>query len=404
MKGRKLVCLLAALLLLAGCGQRQAQPAPEPTPAAAETPEPTPAVTPEPSPEPSPEPTLCPHPAWENGACTACGALCSHPAHDAQSLLCTVCGTLLPHSYQHFVCTRCGEQAAFNDTAIPRELFRLCEHPGTVEMLSYQTADYRSGLDGTELPPIEKRMAVYLPYGYSEDEKYDVLILVHGMDGTEEYWLLAPQQYDFRYEDYVYTPQLLDNMMEQGLCRKMIIAAPCFYRDSTRRYDYYPPIDRAAFTRELRDSILPALAEHYSTWAEEPTPEAISEAREHFAYAGLSMGSMYVYSSILPECLDLFSFFGCFSGSEGNAYELADRLNAPPDSEYPIALFFNSGGDWDKKYFAPHLQSYRVLVDACDGLRDGENAVFLQLRQHPHVYSAWSLGLYNFLPLLFPEP
>ena len=403
MKRAASLCLALALLLC-GCASAETPAAtPEPAPTAVITPAPTAEPAPVPTPEPTPEPTPCPHELWENGVCAACGEICTHPAHDPETRLCTVCGALVPHSYERFVCTKCGEAAAFNDTAVPRELFRLCEHPGTVEMLRYQTADYRSGLDGAELPPIEKRMAVYLPYGYDPQEKYDVLILVHGMDGTEEYWLLGAQQYDFRYDDYVYTPQLLDNMMEQGLCRKMIVAAPCFYRDSSRRYDYYPPIDRAAFTRELRDAILPALVGQYSTWAEEPTAEAISKAREHFAYAGLSMGSMYVYSAILPENVDLFASFGCFSGSEGNVYDLAEAMNTPPRSEWPIRLFFNSGGDWDKKYFAPHLESYKKLVELCDGLTEGENAVYVVLKNHPHVYSAWSLGLYDFLPLLFPE-
>ena len=42
--------------------------------------------------------------------------------------------------------------------------------------------------------------------------------------------------------------------------------------------------------------------------------DGVAAAREHFAYAGLSMGSIYAYTSIIPECLDLFAWFGFFSG------------------------------------------------------------------------------------------
>lgn len=72
--------------------------------------------------------------------------------------------------------------------------------------------------------------------------------------------------------------------------------------------------DEEQFVRELREDILPFIVQNYSTYAADGSAEAISAARDHFAYAGLSMGSIYAYNSVMPLCLDLFAWFGCFSG------------------------------------------------------------------------------------------
>lgn len=353
---RRLFPLVLPLLLLCACAARQTEPAAaplsEPTPtvfsAPAPSPEPSPAPTPEPTPETSPEPTPSPVP--------------------------------------------CCEDAVFTEDFAPRELFRPCEQAGTVEMLSYTAADPRDGA-----ARIEKRMAVYLPFGYDPAERYDLLILLHGLEGSERYWLVDFHDYDYGKQDYVFTVNLLDQMIARGLCRPMIVAAPSFYRDSARPGDFVRETDQPAFARELRENILPALVEHYSTWAD--TPEAIPEAREHFAYAGLSMGSMYAYGSILPECLDLFASFGCFSGSEGDMRALAALLNEKT-AAYPIRVFYNSCGSWDG-FCAEHQRRYEALTTLCDGLTDGENAAFTLLKNQRHLYGAWALGLYNFLPLLF---
>ena len=429
MKTTRLCCLLLALLLLAGCAAAPAAPAPspEPTPSPTATPVPTPA----PTPEPSPEPTPCAHPAWENGVCTACGALCPHPAHDAETRLCTSCGELIPHNYRNLTCTLCGASAHFADEQIPRWLFRPCEHAGRVETLRY-FVPYLAGDGDTE--PYEKQMTVYLPYGYDPAERYDVLVLLHGLGGSEDYWLAQAQDYHYPSGDYVFTANLLDNMMELGLCRKMIVAAPTFYRippevtlpedggimlpdedeieiegedieilgEDEWYYDFGYDWDLPSFTAELRDGILPAIADNYATWAEDCTIEAIGAAREHFAYAGLSMGSMFAYASVLPRCLDCFAWFGCFAGSDGNMAWLAGQLNSEPLNALPIEMFYNSIGTFDNFYWQ-HTAQYRELVEAADNLTEGQNAVMTEFKGLGHTYASWSLGLYNFLPLLFSE-
>ena len=347
--------------------------------------------------------TSCDHPLWEEGRCARCHILCQHPEHDRETQLCTTCGQFVAHTYVGGNCPRCGRWPALQSDPLPKWLFAPCSASGSVQTLSYETHDYvqERADGGTHLRT--KKLCVYLPYGYDPGEKYDVLILLHGMGDNERYWLLREQEYyDPNEEGYVYTTDLLDNMMAAGLCRKMIIVTPTFYPNSDNVWEFNRWRDQEQFTVELREDILPLIVNTYSTWAEDGSAESISAVREHFAYAGLSMGSIYAYNSILPLCLDLFAWFGCFSGSETYMKITVDALNSVNYEKYPILFFYNSCGVNDGMR-ANHRQQYKQLVEKCPGLTESVNATFTDIYNAAHSYQAWGLGLYNFLLLLFQQ-
>ena len=419
-----LVCL-AASLLAGGCTTRadalrqerdRATPAPAtPAPVLTAAPSPTPTLTP--SPAPTPTPTPCPHPAWTEGVCGSCGAVCPHeewvdgrcamcgqacphPAHDAESRKCVQCGKAVPHDYVKNVCALCGEEPEFLDTNVPRELFEPCTHQGTVEKVEYTTKAYFDEADGKNPDGVKKTLYVYLPYNYDPEGKYDVLLLLHGIACTEKYWLVDKEEYKPFDIDEVRTADLLDNLIDQGYCRPLIVVTPTFYEDSGKMEEYWRRTDQLCFQQEVREDILPMIAEKYATWAEGNTLEDISAQRQHFGVAGLSMGSIYIYTGFLPDSLDLFGWFGCFSGSDGDMSALSRQLNRSPDADYPIYYFYNSIGRLDD-YYGLHLGQYTDLVNKTNGLTEGENAAFTIIRDTGHKYAAWSPGLYNFLSVAF---
>ena len=337
---------------------------------------------------------VCPHETWVNGVCARCGMVCTHPSRDPDTGVCSVCGMALPSPALR------NAAGTFETEELPQDLFSPCSAQGTVELLSYSTHDYGQEERTGVLYPLEKQLAVYLPCGYDPGERYDVLVLVHGMGGSETYWLLGKQEYYGPGSDPVYTTDLLDNMISRGLCRPLIVATPTFYRDSARPGDYQRLREQAQFARELREDILPLLARTYSTYAADGSAEALTAARAHFAYAGLSMGSIYAYNAVLPDCLDLFGWFGCFSGSECDVDQVAAAVNAQEEAGYPVYCFYNCAGTADSMG-PPHYAQYTQLLALCPGLTDGENAAFTDIQGAGHEYRAWGTGLYNFLQVVF---
>ena len=343
----------------------------------------------------------CTHPGWQNGICLSCGTACSHPEHDPVSCVCFTCGKTVRHAYLTSRCPMCGKTPDFSDTVVPLTLFSGSSRPGTVQSVEYATHDYVGERKGAGTLTYYKRMLVYLPHGYDPSQAYNVLVLLHGMGGGEGYWFWQDQLYlAYGSNCYVRTANLLDNMLDAGMCRDMIVVTPTFYRNSSRLSQYDRVPDEEQFVRELREDILPYIVEHYSTYAADGSAEAISSARDHFAYAGLSMGSIYAYNSVLPLCLDLFGWFGCFSGSDCYVDLCIDALNSESNAAYPIRYFYNSIGTSDSM-FTLHRENFIAITDRVNGLTDGENAWFTRIGNVGHEYSAWVLGLYNFLQVVF---
>ena len=66
---------------------------------------------------------------------------------------------------------------------IPQEYFLPADQQGTLVDLYYDT--YESFSYTEKSKPLQKHAVVYLPYGYSKDQKYDVFYLMHGGGGDE---------------------------------------------------------------------------------------------------------------------------------------------------------------------------------------------------------------------------
>ena len=71
----------------------------------------------------------------------------------------------------------------------------------SVQAVTYDTRAYAyeeyfaDELDGRQLP-VEKTMYVYLPHGYSEEQEYSTLYLLHGGSEVAEYWFSMESEED----------------------------------------------------------------------------------------------------------------------------------------------------------------------------------------------------------------
>ena len=370
-----LVLLVAAALLLFGRGA-QRSPAPSETAAPeAALPEPTPEPAPEPTPTPDPTPTPCAH-AWSEGVCLLCGEECAHEAHDAEGAVCLLCGEQRFHHYESGVCTGCGREPVLYTATLPPEYYRKAEEPGTHRREFYEYNNHQYPL------------AVWLPRDYSEDVKYNVILLMPGDKSFYNAWidmdLYAPGG-GYYCMSYVY-----DHIAEEHLCDPFIVVG----------ISNYAGMDESKAGRWICEGILPYIARTYSTWAADDSAEALKEARGHFAIGGLSRGSIQTYDIGMCWCLEYFANFACFSNMS-NADPVAGSLNNSRNRDLGIRCYYATWGAQDKEdYRVRQEEGFHYIVDHVERLTEGENAFALEIDGN-HSWDTWSTSFFDAIQYLF---
>ncbi len=264
-----------------------------------------------------------------------------------------------------------AEQGGHYEGSIPSRYTRDCERGGTVEKFTYQAHDYYH--DGALY---EKAAFVYLPYGYDPQNTYDLLILCHGIGGSEAEWGLPSKPSRVK--------QIMDNLIDGGEIRPFIVVTPNGRAGKTDDYSSF-----YSFDRELRDDLLPSLQKAYAV--------DITD-RNRCAMAGLSMGGMQTINLGIGSCLDLFSAFGAFSAAptSNGAATIAANLNAHPD--LPVRVFYNICGTEDSIALVSATSAFQNL-DTMTGQLNDRN-FFVQLVPGGHDFTVWYLGFYNFARMI----
>ena len=268
--------------------------------------------------------------------------------------------------------------------AIPEKYTKKrMDEAGTIVHISYPSRDYF--LDGKA---ITKEANVYLPYGYSEDNKYNVLYLMHGIGGDEAEWGMV--------DDDSLVKRMMDNLIYYKEITPFIVVTPngrstenCA-REGSDFNSFY------VFGKELRNDLIPYIEANYSTYVD---ADDMSLSREHRAMAGLSMGGMQTINIGIGECIDLFSYFGAFSAAP-TSNPAAKTARLLKDSPYEIAYFYNICGTEDEIAYDSAAVAAKNLPEVCDKFRDGENFEWQEL-SGAHDFNIWYLGFYNFAQIAF---
>jgi enterochelin esterase-like enzyme len=238
---------------------------------------------------------------------------------------------------------------------------------GRVEALSYASA-----VTGTQ-----RKASVYLPAGYSAEQRYPVLYLLHGIGGNEQEWL-----------GYVRATAVLDNLIAAGKAVPMIVVMP---NGRALPDDRVPPPDRvftpenaagfAKFERDLLEFLIPAVEAKY----------AVASGQRQRALAGLSMGGGQALNFGLAH-LDRFAWVGGFS-SAPNTRPADQLLPAPDAARRQLALLYLSCGNKDG------------LINVSQGVHRA-----LKERGIPHIWhvdeyghdrDSWAENLFHFAQRLF---
>jgi len=234
---------------------------------------------------------------------------------------------------------------------------------GKLEMVEYDSKSVGN----------KRKALVYTPPGYSADNRYPVLYLLHGIGGDENEWRRGGH------------PEIiLDNLIADKKAEPMIIVMP----NGRAQPDDRPGTNAMAtapafgkFDKDLLGDLIPFIESKYS----------VKSDRESRALAGLSMGGGQSLNFGLAN-LDTFAWVGGFS-SAPNTKPAAELLPDPEKAKKQLQLLWISCGNKDGLI--------RISQGVHAYLKEREIPHIWHVDEHAHDFQHWKKALYNFSQLIF---
>lgn len=224
---------------------------------------------------------------------------------------------------------------------------------------------------------VKRRALIYTPPSYSENKKYPVLYLLHGIGGDEKEWLNhgSPQV-------------ILDNLYADGKIEPMIVVMPNgrAMKDD-RAIGNVMALDKqeafATFEKDLLNDLIPFIEKEYP----------VLKDRENRAIAGLSMGGGQSLNFGLGN-LDMFAWVAGFS-SAPNTKEPEVLVPDPQVAREKLKLLWISCGAEDNLLrFSERTHQYLVKNDVPH---------IYYIEPGGHDFKVWKNGLFMFSKLLFKQ-
>lgn len=294
-----------------------------------------------------------------------------------------------------------GEQAAIAQTdqppqpeRVPRERRRRGGFGGPIELGPDDKQTYaeppteitkqRDGIGRGALEMIEyesktvgttRKMNVYTPPGYTPQQKYPVLYLLHGIGGDETEW-----------QRFATPDVLFDNLIADQRAVPMIVVMPNGRAQKNDRAEgnvFASAPAFAVFERDLLDDVIPTIESRYS----------VQPNRENRALAGLSMGGGQSLNFGLTH-LDKFAWVGAFSAAP-NTKSPDELIPNPTQTKHELKLLWLSCGNQDGLIrISQRMQRY---------LKAQNIPHVWNVDSHGHDPTHWRNNLYHFAQLLFQE-
>jgi enterochelin esterase-like enzyme/acetyl esterase/lipase len=252
---------------------------------------------------------------------------------------------------------------------VPDSYLRPAEQQGTLVDFYYDTYESFSYSDHSQV--LHKHAVVYLPAGYSSDQRYDVVYLMHGGWSDENTYLGTPDNPSM-------FKNVLDNAMASGDAKPMIVVCPTYNNTSGEDSgDYALALQLTDnYHNELVGDLMPAVEGTYSTYAEDTSPAGLKASRDHRAFMGFSMGSVCTWHTF-QYCLDYFRYFLPSSGDlTTDGSEMAHMVHDQGYGADDFFIFAMSGtNDFARTGFKQQIENmaavddgtFRLVSDGTDG-------------------------------------
>lgn len=274
---------------------------------------------------------------------------------------------------------------------IPETYHSEASKQGMLVNLYYDT--YESMTYSQKGKLLNKRAVVYLPYGYSEEEQYNVFYLMHGGWSNETTYLGIPGR-ESKFKN------ILDHGIEDGIIRPIIVVCPTYNNESESDSGDYSLALRLTqnYHNELVNDLIPAVEGKYSTYADDTTLDGIKASRDHRAFAGFSMGSVATWRTF-EYCLDYFRYFFPESGSlTTDAGRMAEMVKNA-GYEWNDFFIYAASGTADFAYSSFKQQIDNMIAEGetfrfADNETEG-NIYYLEQEGGIHNYEYAHLYLFN---------
>ena len=273
---------------------------------------------------------------------------------------------------------------------IPESYYGPANHPGTLEKLTYQTWESFTYEDHSQA--LTKEAWVYLPYGYSDDQQYNIFYLSHGGWSNETTIMgTVDDPLDFKF--------IVDHAIEDGKMEPMILVMVTYNNTSGQDSGSYSLALQLTdqFHNELVNDIIPAVESKYSTYAENTTIEGIRASRDHRGFGGFSMGSVNTWCTF-RYALDCFRYFIPMSGNyTTDGRYMAELVKAQGYGPNDFFIYSMSGPD-DFAYSGIKAQIESMAKDAMFTYGDTEadgNLAWREMDGYSHGREASNLYTYN---------
>ena len=219
-----------------------------------------------------------------------------------------------------------------------------------------------------------RRAMVWLPPSFSEENRYPVMFLLHGIGGDEYEWLRGGQ-----------ANVILDNLYAQNRMVPMIVVMPngraTIYEGAVgvevpERQDAF-----ATFEFDLLNDLIPYMEANFPVYTD----------RYHRAITGLSMGAGQALNFGLGN-MDTFAWVGGFSPAP-NVRQPAALLPNPQRALELELLYISNGGDSNLLGNATRTSNFLNEHNIPHVMRVTPGGV--------HDFVEWRANLYRFSQMLF---